>query len=175
MFRTLWITGILLLAGGAAAAQQGKGMRGMGGMGDGMPALDDANFQPTIERLTTMLELSADQAEKLTPFRDTLLMETATLRADATKARDALHAARRAGVGADSITTLRSKMQASMKAFMPARLRFHERIKSVLTAEQAARLDAHHTEQMQRMQQMESGKESGRKRGCCMKGMSPSG
>jgi Spy/CpxP family protein refolding chaperone len=109
---------------------------------------------------------------KVQPLRDSLLLETKTLRAEATEARDALRAARQAGVGADSVATLRAAVQASMKAFMPARLRFHERIKPLLTTEQAARLDAHHAEQMQ---QMESRKQSGKMRGCCMKGESPGG
>jgi Spy/CpxP family protein refolding chaperone len=169
MFRAIWISGLLLLVGAAAGAQQGKGM---GGMGGGMPALDDATFQPTIERLTTLLDLSADQAMKVQPLRDSLLLETKTLRAEATEARDALRAARQAGVGADSVATLRATVQASMKAFMPARLRFHERIKPLLTTEQAARLDAHHAEQMQKM---ESRKQSGKMRGCCMKDESPGG
>ncbi len=167
MFRPIWISGLLLLVCAAAAAQQGKGMGEMGGMGGGMPALDDATFPPTIERLTTLLDLSADQAMKVQPLRDSLLLETKTLRAEATEARDALRAARHAGVGADSVATLRAKAQASRKAFMPARLRFHERIKSVLTPEQATRLDAHHAE---RMQQMQTGKQSGKMRGCCRKG-----
>lgn len=175
MFRTLWISGLLLLVGAAAAAQQGKGMGRMGGMGGGMPALDDATFQPTIERLTTLLDLSADQAVKLQPLRDSLLQETKTLRAEATEARDALRAGRQAGVGADSVATLRATVQASMKAFMPARLRLHERIKPLLTTEQAARLDAHHAEQMQKMQQMEGHKQSGKMRQCCMKGESSGG
>ena len=166
MFRALWISSLFLLVGATAAAQQGKGM---GGMGGGMPALDDANFQPTIERLTTMLELSADQAMKMKPLRDSLLVETKTLRAEAKQAREALRNACRAGVGADSVATLRTRAQGSMKAFMPARLRFHERIKSVLTTEQAARLDAHHSKQMQhRMQE-------GKKGGCGMMGGPPGG
>ena len=170
MFRAMWISGFLLLIAAAAAAQQGKGMGGMRGMGGGMEALDDASFQPTIERLTTMLNLSTDQAETIKPFRDTLLTETAALRAEATAARNALRAAREAGVGADSITTLRAKAQASMKALMPSRMRFHERIKSVLTPEQATRLDAHHAKQMKQMQEMGAGKQSGNMRGCCKKG-----
>jgi hypothetical protein len=161
VFRTIWISGLLLLVGAAAAAQQRKGMDGMGGMDGGMPALDDATFQPTIERPTTLLGLSADQAMKMQPLRDSLLVETKSLRAEATEARDALRAGRRAGVGADSVATLRAKVQASMKAFMPARLRFHERIKPLLSTEQATRLDAHHAEQMQKM---ESHKQSGKMR-----------
>ena len=164
MFRAMWISGLLLLVGAAAAAQQGKGM---GEMGGGMQALDDASFQPTIERLTAMLDLSIEQAEKIRPFRDTLLTETAALRTDAIAARKALRAAQQAGVDADSVATLRTGVQASMKALMPARMRFHERIKSVLTPEQATRLDAHHAKQMQ---QMRTGTQSGKMRGCCMKG-----
>jgi Spy/CpxP family protein refolding chaperone len=170
MVRVLWVSGILLLMGASVAAQQGKGMRGMGMMGRGMQGMDDANFQPTLSRLTAMLDLSTDQAEKIRPLRDTLLTETAALRTEATAARQALRAAQQAGVGADSLATLRANVQASMKALMPARMRFHERIKSVLTPEQATRLDANHAEQMQRMQQMQTGKQSGKMRQCCMKG-----
>jgi Spy/CpxP family protein refolding chaperone len=59
-----------------------------------------------------------------------------------------------------------------MKAFMPARLRFHERIKSVLTSEQAARLDAHHSKQMEQMQKR---MQEGTKGGCGMMGGPPGG
>ena len=169
MFRALWISGLFLLVGAAAAAQQGKGM---GGTGGGMAALDDANFQPTIEHLTTMLELSADQALKMKPLRDSLLLETKTLRAEAKQGREALRNACQAGVGADSVATLRTHAQGSMKAFMPARLWFHERIKSVLTPEQAARLDAHHSKQMEQMQKR---MQEGKKGGCGMMGGPPGG
>jgi Spy/CpxP family protein refolding chaperone len=168
MVRTLRVAGLLLCIATVAVAQQ----RGrMGGMGGGM-ALDDQGFQPTAERLAAMLDLSPEQVALITPFRDSLLTETKTLRGQAKQAHDALRHGCRAGVGADSVTALRSTAQASMHALMPARLRFHERIKSVLTPDQAAKLDAHHAEQMK---QMQSRMQSGMGGGCGMMGRRSSG
>jgi len=168
LVRTLRIAGLLLCVATVAVAQQ----RGhMGGMGGGM-ALDDQGFQPTTERLATMLDLTPEQVALIKPFRDSLLVETKALRAEAKQAHDALRHGCRTGVRADSVAALRSTAQAAMHALMPARLRFHERIKTALTADQAAKLDAHHAEQMK---QMQSRMESGMGGGCGMMGGRSSG
>jgi len=174
MIRTLRIAGMLLFVATVAVAQQGGhgGHAGhMGGMGGGM-ALDDQGFQPTTERLAAMLDLSPEQVAQIKPFRDSLLTETQALRAEAKQAHDALRQGCRTGVGADSVAALRSNAQASMHALMPARLRFHERIKPLLTPDQATTLDAHHAEQMK---QMQSRMQSGMGRGCGMMGGRPRG
>ena len=171
MVRALPIAGLLLLGASMATAQQGGHMKGMGGMGGGM-ALDDEHFQPTVERLTMMLGLTPEQAAQVTPFRDTLLAETRDLRMTAQQARDAMREGCQAHVGADSVAVLRQSAQAAMHALMPARLKFHERMKAVLTADQATKLDARHAKQMQ---QMQTRMQSGMGGGCGMMGGPPSG
>lgn len=153
MQRLTVLTILTLASASLAQAQGGPGMGG--GMGMGMP-LDDANFRPTIPMLTTMLQLTPEQIQKATPLRDSLLVTTRAARAEAQAARANMQQARRAGVGADSLTILRQKMQGIMMGMMPARMQFHSQIRTLLTPEQARVLDAHQQEMLgtmgQRMQ-----------------------
>ncbi len=145
----------LLLVLALAAATQAEAQGGM--RGGGMPPLDDASFRPTIAKLTTLLSLTSDQAARITPLRDSLLIQTRTQRDEATRMRTDFRAARRAGVSADSLTVLRDRMRTTMMGMMPARLDFHNKMRALLTPEQARILDAHEQEMMGTMGQRMSG------------------
>lgn len=121
-------------------------------MGRG-PPLDDSNFRPSLPMLTTMLGLSTDQVARITPFRDTLLAQTAVQRKEAVAARSALRDARRNGVAGDSLDGLRTKMQGIMMSMMPARMQFVANIRPLLTPDQVKTLDAHQQEMMGTMSQ----------------------
>lgn len=129
-----------LLAGGLSA--QG----GPGGM-----ALDDAGFPPTIPMLTTMLQLTTDQAARLQPLRDTLLAESRADRERAAALQAAVRAARQGGAPADSLLRLQEVMRAAMLRLMPWRMAFHARMRPLLTPDQAQVLAQRKQEQMQRM------------------------
>lgn len=140
---------LLALAAAPAVAQQHMGRGAMS-----MSAMADSTFEPTIGMLKGMLKLTPDQVRRLQPYRDTLLAETRAGRDSARAAQDALRAARRAGAPQDSLAAARARVQAAMMALMPARMRFHERIRPVLTAEQAAMMDRMHDEHMAGMPPM---------------------
>lgn len=152
--RRLTILTILTLASASLAHAQGGGGMG-GGMGMGM-SMDDANFRPTISMLTTMLHLTPEQIQKATPLRDSLLVTTRAARAEAQTARTGMQQARRAGVSTDSLNILRQKTQSIMMGMMPARMQFHNQLRTLLTPEQATILDAHQQDMLgtmgQRMQ-----------------------
>jgi hypothetical protein len=154
MRRFTLVVALVLTSASSAQAQGGAGMGG-GAMGMGMP-LDDASFRPTIAMLTTMLHLTPEQALKATPLRDSMLINTKASRAEALTARTAMQQARRAGVGSDSLTVLRQKMQTIMMGMMPARMQFHGQLRALLTEDQARILDTHQQEMLgsmgQRMQ-----------------------
>ena len=147
---------LLALAGVTQVQAQG-GMRG-----GGMPALDDASFRPTIAQLTTMLTLTSEQAARITPLRDSLLIQTRAQRDEATRARTEMFAARRAGVGNDSLTVLRDRMRTTMMGMMPARLAFHNKVRALLTPEQARVLDARQQDMLGTMGQRMNGAGPGR-------------
>jgi len=151
--KALTVLAILLAAATPAVAQ---GM-GMGTGQGGGPPLDDADFRPTVAQLQTLLDLTPEQATTAAMWRDSLVAETRGLRAAAQGAMADMRAAMARGVGADSMAVFRGRMQGAMMALMPARMRFMERLKSVLTKEQAATLDEHHRKQMEMMSGMHSG------------------
>jgi Spy/CpxP family protein refolding chaperone len=139
-----------------ATAQGGQGMGG--GMGGGMgPALDDSTFRPTLPALTTMLTLTPEQVRKITPLRDTLLAATKTARQEAKSTRAAMQQARQAGVSDDSLNVIRQKMRGLMMGMMPARMKFHDQLRALLTPDQAKILDARQQEMMGAMGQMMQG------------------
>lgn len=152
---------VLLLAAAVPAAAQGMGM----GMGKGPmtgPPLGDADFRPTVAQLQTLLDLTPAQVAKATMWRDSLLVETRELRAAAEQAMAEMRGACARGVGADSMTVFRGKMQGAMMALMPARMQFMERLKPSLTPDQAAKLEAHHRQQMEMMSGRHGGSGMGR-------------
>lgn len=152
---------LLLALAGATQAQAQGGMRS-GMRGGGMPPLDDASFRPTVAQLTTMLTLTSEQAAKITPLRDSLLLQTRAHREEATRARTDMIAARRAGVGPDSMLVLRDRMQTTMMAMLPARLAFHDKVRALLTPEQARIMDARQQEMLGTMGQRMNGAGPGR-------------
>lgn len=147
MMRILPTAVAILIALTAPLAAQGGG--GMGG-----PPLGDDDFPPTVAMLTTMLDLTAAQAERVRPFRDSLLLATRDARAGARAARDAMQSARRAGVGADSLAALRAELQHRMMGLMPFRMQFLDRVRTLLTPAQQRTLDARREEMLGRMGEM---------------------
>lgn len=148
---------LLLTLAGATHAQAQGGMRG-----GGMPPLDDAGFRPTIAQLTTMLTLTSAQTARIAPLRDSLLLQTRAQREAATRARMEMMAARRAGASSDSLTVLRDRMRTTMLALMPARLEFHNKVRALLTPEQARIMDARQQEMLGTMGQRMGGAGPGR-------------
>jgi len=153
MIGTIRAAGVMLLIGVTAAEAQGRpgGGRGMG------PPLDDAAFRPTIASLTTLLQLTPDQVMRITPLRDTLLLNTRSARQEARAVRAAMAEARRSGASADSMAALRAKLQGIMLGMMPARTQFHAAVRALLTEEQAKVFDAREQEMMGSMGQRAPG------------------
>lgn len=137
---------VLLLALGSTPAAVAQGL-------GGGPPLDDATFRPTVPMLTSMLGLSADQAARIAPLRDTLLAQTAAQRKEAVAARAALRDARQSGVAGDSLDGLRTRMQGIMLSMMPARMQFVASIKPLLTPDQVKTLEEHQQEMLGTMSQ----------------------
>lgn len=145
---------VLLLAAGSATAEAQGGQGTGGGMGGGMRlALEDSTFRPTIPGLTSMLTLTPDQVKQITPLRDTMLAETKIARQEGRSARAAMQQARQAGVSDDSLNVLRQKMRSIMMGMMPARTKFLNEIRPLLTADQLKTLDAREQELMGAMRQ----------------------
>ncbi|MFI5210537.1 MAG: Spy/CpxP family protein refolding chaperone [Gemmatimonadales bacterium] len=151
--RLLVLSAIVLAAGSATAAAQGGQGTG-GGMGGGMRlALEDSTFRPTIPALTSLLTLTPEQVKEITPLRDTMLAETKTARQEGRSARAAMQEARQAGVNDDSLNVLRQKMRSIMMGMMPARKKFLNEIRPLLTGDQLKILDAREQEVMGAMRQ----------------------
>jgi len=148
-------TMLLVAVSATASAQGGQGGQGMGG---GMRlALDDSTFRPTIPALTSLLQLTPAQVKEITPLRDSLLASTRGARQEAKSARADMMAARQTGVSQDSLDVLRQKMRGIMMGMMPARMKFHDQLRALLTPDQVKILDARQQEMMGGMGQQMQG------------------
>jgi hypothetical protein len=120
-----------------------EGVQGVQGDMGMMGMMDDASFAPTLPALQLLLTLSQNQLRRVVPLRDSMLAETRETRGEAAQVSTAIKAARDAGVGSDSLAVLRDRMEGLEQKLMPARLRFQEALKPMLTREQRGTLDAH--------------------------------
>ena len=147
-----WVAVLSLLFGGLAApaaAQQDtrrptdqQARQGVQDDMDMVGMMDDASFAPTLPALQLVLTLSQNQLRRVVPLRDSMLAETRVTRGEAAQVWMAMKAARDAGVGSDSLAVLRDRMEGLEQKLMPARLRFQEALKPMLTREQRGTLDA---------------------------------
>ena len=150
-----WVAVLCLLVGALAAPaaaqhdtgrpadRRAQGVQGVQGDIGMMAMMDDASFAPTLPALQLLLTLSQNQLRRVVPLRDSMLAETRETRGEAAQVSTAMKAARDAGVGSDSLAVLRDRMEGLEQKLMPARLRFQEALKPMLTREQRGTLDAH--------------------------------